>query len=162
MNARFAYRRCTAVTSALMTSTARDFSPVWRIRAEKSRRLRPADRIRAIARPEACRSRSADLRPRFPSCKLQARDCCAPICTPQTSRFPFPDLQAGLGWPGLAWAGLGWPGLAWAGLGWCGLAWAGLGWPGLAWAGLGWPGLAWVIILLTCVSCRTRCVQTVN
>ena len=41
-----------------------------------------------------------------------------------------------LGWAGQA--GLGWPGLAWAGLGWPGLAWAGLGWPELAWANDYW------------------------
>ena len=62
-----------------------------RIGAGKSRGLRPADRGKAIARPEACRSRSAGLRPRdFPPqiCKLQARDCPAPICRPQATRFP--------------------------------------------------------------------------
>ena len=47
--------------------------------------LRPTDRSRAITRPESCRFQSAGFSSLI--CKLQPRDCSAPICRPQNSQF---------------------------------------------------------------------------
>ena len=84
-----------------MGSSSSELSGAWACRPRGSEQGN-RDRGR---RPEACRSRSAGLRPRdcpAPICEAgreiarpeRPRHFPAPVCRPQASRFPCPDLQA--------------------------------------------------------------------